>query len=135
MLNQRVTWPILVLLVVVSSTSSTHLRAQGLVWDFLGDAHIDGVRDHEKIHVGGHHGAFRAVQLRVSGEAIFFQRLIISYGNGTSEELTIGQRISPEGKTHIIDLPGTPRVLESVEFWYFSESWEHRPRVSLYGTR
>jgi len=109
--------------------------AHGRVWRFLGDTNIGGGEDHDKIQVGGRLGPFHAVQLRVSGDAIFIQLLVMHYSNGTSEKLTIGDRISPQGRTRTIDLTGEPRVLESVELWYFREPWEHRPRVSLYGTR
>jgi len=131
MLNKRVVFIVLLL----AAALSTSICAQSLVWNFLGDANIDDIHDHNKIQVSGRHGPFRAVQLRVTGDAIFFQRVVVFYGNGTSEELVIGHRIWPEGKTHIIDLAGDPRALESVELWYFKEPWEHHPRVSLYGTR
>jgi hypothetical protein len=111
----------------------TSLYARGLVWDFLGDTYIDGAQDHDRIQVGLRHGPFRAVQLRVSN-SIFIQRVVVYYVNGTSEELVIDDRVSPEGRTHVIDLTGEGRALESVELWYFKQHWEHRPRVILYGT-
>jgi hypothetical protein len=117
----------------LAAVFSTSLYGQGLFWSFLGDAQIDGIHDHNKIQVSGRYGPFRAVQLRVSGDAIFFDRVVVCYSNGTSEELAIGHRFSPGA--HVIDLLGEPRALESVELWYFKEPWEHRPRVTLYGTR
>jgi hypothetical protein len=123
---------VLALVVFLALVFDTCLYARGLIWNFLGDAHIDGAQDHERIRVGHRHGPFRAVQLRVS-EPIFIQRVVVYYVNGTSQELVIGGRVSPEGRTHVIDLTGEDRVLESVELWYFKERWEHRPQVILYG--
>jgi hypothetical protein len=114
---------------------SLPLYAHGLIWRFLGDTRIGGSHDHDKIQVDSRQGPFRAVQLRVSGDPVFCQRLVVNYSNGTSEELAIGDRISSQGSARIIDLAGEARVLKSVEFWYFRESWEHTPRISLYGTR
>jgi hypothetical protein len=111
----------------------TSLCARGLVWDFLGDTHIDGAQDHDSIRVGLRPGPFRAVQLRVS-DPIFIQRVVVYYANGTSEELVIDDRVSPEGRTHIINLNAEDRALGSVELWYFNEHWKHRPLVILYGT-
>ena len=111
------------------------LNAHGLLWQFLGDTRIGGGRDHDQIEIGRQQGPFRAVQLRVSGDAIFCQRLVVNYDNGTSQVLTIGDRISSEGRARIIDLTGEAPVLRSIEFWYFKEPWQHAPRVSLYGTR
>ena len=131
MQKKPVSWWIAVLLVFAVTVP---VYGEGVVWRFLGDTHIDGARDHDKIQVG-EQGTFRAVQLRVSGDPIFCQRVVVNFGNGTSKELAIGGRISSEGKANIIDLTGEPRALKSVELWYFKEPWAHYPRVSLYGTR
>lgn len=120
-------------------TLSTSLYAQegryGGRWDHLGDAHVDGGQDHDNIHVGRHDGRFRAIQLRVSGGGIYFERVVVHFGNGTQEELIIRDRIPSGGSTRAIDLPGERRVIESVELWYGKDKWEHRPKVSLYGIR
>jgi hypothetical protein len=104
-------------------------------WAYLGSAHVDGGIDHDSIHVGSSEGRFRAIQLRVSGGAIEFQRVVMHFGNGTQEELVIRERIPSGGVTRPIDLPGERRIIQSVELWYGKERWEHRPKVSLYGIR
>lgn len=129
-LKKRIAPALACLLALASITS---LPAPGQVWDFLGDAQIDGTRDHDKIHVTRRNGVFRAIQLRVSGDAIFFDRVVVHFGDGTSEERPVRDRIWPEGRNHIIDFPGE-RVVESVELWYYKEPWEHLPRVILYGS-
>jgi hypothetical protein len=131
MLKKQVVWALVVFLALVFDTS---LYARGLVWNFLSDTHIDGTQDHYRIPVGLRHGPFRAVQLRVS-DPIFIRRLVVHYANGTFDELAIGNRVSPEGQTQVIDLIVEGRALESVELWYFEEHWEHSPRVILYGTQ
>jgi hypothetical protein len=113
---------------------SVSLYAQG-EWAYLGNAHVDGGQDHDNIHVGRHDGRFRAIQLRVSGGEIFFERVVVHFGNGTQEELVVRDRIPSGGSTRAIDLPGDRRVIESVELWYGKGRWEHRPKVSLYGIR
>jgi len=74
------------------------------------------------------------IQLRVSGEAIFFDRLVVHIDDGTSQELIVSERISPGTRNYLLDLHGEG-PLESVEFWYYKEPWVHNPRVSLYGAR
>lgn len=110
------------------------LPVKGQVWDFLGITQIDGTRDHDKIRVTRRSGAFQAIQLRVSGDAIFFDRIVVHFGDGTSEALAVQGRIWPEGRNHIIGFSGERRVVESVEVWYYKEAWEHTPRVMLYGS-
>lgn len=104
-------------------------------WAHLGNAHVDGAQDHDNIRVGMRDGRFRAIQLRVSGGTINFERVIVHFGNGSQEDLVIRQRIRSGGRTRPIDLPGERRVIESVELWYGKDSWHRRPRVDLFGIR
>ena len=131
MLKKRITLP-LVCFAALACTASFPI--QGQVWDFLGVTQIDGTRDHDKIHVTRRNGVFRAIQLRVSGDAIFFDRVVVHFADGTSEASPVQGRIWPEGRNHIIGFSGESRVVESVEVWYYKEAWEHNPRVILYGS-
>jgi len=130
--RKRLTFLISMLL---TSGFADSLSASGQFWDFLGYTHVDGRLDHGEIQITRRNGVFQTIQLRVSGDAIFFDRLIIHFGNRTSEEFAVSDRISPEGKSYVIDLRGKGRVLESVELWYYKEAWAHNPRVSLYGVQ
>lgn len=104
-------------------------------WAFLGSRHVDGHRDHDVIRVGMRDGKFRAVQLRVTGGAVDFHRVVVHFGNGTSEEIAFRERIPDGGRTRAIDLPGERRVIRSVDLWYGKESWIRRPKVVLFGIR
>ena len=119
---------------LLTLASTIYLPARGQVWDFLGDAEISKTRDHEKIQVARRNAAIHTIQLRVSGDPIFFDRLVIHFGDGTFEEMTVQGRIWPGGKNRVIGLSGERRAVESVELWYYKEPWEHNPRVILYGS-
>lgn len=123
-----------VLACFLALAGTIYLPARGQVWDFLGDAQINGTRNHERIQVARYNAAFHTIQLRVSGDAIFFDRLVVHFADGSSEEMLFQGRIWPGGKNHVIDLSGKLRAIESVELWYYKEPWEHNPRVILYGS-
>ena len=129
MLRTRFSRPIAGFIALIFASS---LFARGRVWDFLGYTEVEGSRDHGKIQIARRGQVFHSIQLRVSGEAIFFDRLIVHFGNGASQEFVVSGRISPEGGNYLFDLPGE-RPLESVDLWYYKEHWGHNPRVSLYG--
>jgi hypothetical protein len=112
--------------------SSTTVFARGQFWDFLGDAQVDTSQDHGRIQITRRDGHFRTIQLRVNGEAIFLDRLVVHFADGTSQELMISGRISPEGGNYVINLLGE-RSLESIDLWYYKEPQGHTPRVTLYG--
>lgn len=102
-------------------------------WQFLGQSNVDGTRDHDNIRVNSRE-AFRAIQLRVQGGEIEFQRVVVHFENGADTEVEIRDRIRAGGQTRAIDLPGDRRRIESVEVWYGRENWgRRRPNLRLYG--
>lgn len=103
-------------------------------WEVLGQSHVDGRNDHDRIVVNSR-GMFRALQLGVRGGAIEFQRVVVHFENGGDSDLPIRDRIEDRGRTRTIDLPGDRRRIRSVEFWYSKERWRSRPTVNLWGMR
>lgn len=132
MLPKHFRYTTVALLTLAAATSAF---ARGQFWDFLGSTHVEGGQDHGVIQITRRNGLFHTIQLRVSGDAIFFDRLIVHFGDGASEEFVVSDRISPEGKNYVIDLHGEGHILENVELRYYKEAWEHNPKVSLYGIR
>ena len=123
---------VLVVLLLFIGFSST-LKAQR-EWIHLGDKHVDGNSDHDKISLGSSEGWFRQLQIRVEDAPVSFKRVVVHFGNGTAEELQFREVINPGGSTRAMDLRGQRRIIKSVEFWYekVSES-SKRPTVRLYG--
>jgi hypothetical protein len=106
--------------------------ARGQAWAFLGYTQVDRRLDHSIVQVTRRDCFFRTIRLRVS-DAIFFDRLVVHFDHGTSQELILSERLLPEGRNYVIDLVGEPRLLESVDLWYYKEPWTSNPKVSLYG--
>jgi hypothetical protein len=101
---------------------------------FLGSGRVNGGLDHDTIQAG-QQGTFRAIQLRVSGGAVNFLRIVVQYGNGTRSEIQVRSNIPSGGATRLIDLPGDRRIIQRVDFWYSKANWATLPKVSLYGVR
>ena len=105
-------------------------------WLFLGDKHVDGHSDHDKINMGKSEGTFRQLKIRVRYAPVVFQRVVVHFGNGADEELEFRDRINAGGETRPLDLRGTDRIIKSVEFWYEKAHWRERtPQVELYGRK
>ena len=110
------------------------LTAQSGDWIHLGDKHVDGHSDHDKISVGSSDGRFRQLQIRVDDAPVNFRRVVVHFGNGADEELQFRERINPGASTRAMDLRGRTRIIKSVEFWYEKANWgSNRPTVRLYG--
>jgi hypothetical protein len=104
-------------------------------WTLLGQRHIDGRADNDKIDIGRDNGRFRAIQFRVEGGTVMFDRIRVQYLNGETDEISVRSRIDDGGKTRIIDLPGNRRVIESISMWYAKRNWHSRPTVRVSGIR
>ena len=104
-------------------------------WVYLGEAHVDGDADHDKIKVGKSEGRFNAIQLRVDYAAIEFNHVVVHYGNGESEEVQVRQKIRAGDSTRDIHVNGRDRAIDSVELWYERGNYKNsrRPRVRLFG--
>ncbi len=123
---------LLVLFVLIPKADS---QPNGGRWLMLGTANVDGAVDHDNIQVGRSQGPLRALQLRVRGSAISFQRVIAHFENGQDQELQLRSVIRAGQSTRPLDLAGNRRNLRSVEFWYARANWGRRPSVILYGMR
>jgi len=104
-------------------------------WVYLGQSSVNGRVDRDRVYVGRGRGRFQRIQIRVDRSPIEFQRVVVHYANGRSEDLTIRQRIPAGGQTRAIDLRGDDRAINSVEFFYGRGRWGYgrEPRVRVYG--
>jgi hypothetical protein len=128
---------VLMLAMVLVAGANMAVQAQrgGGRWVLLGERHIDGRADNDKIDVGRDNGRFRAIQFRVEGGTVMFDRIRVKYLHGASEDISVRSEIQDGGKTRPIDLPGQHRVIESVSMWYSKRNWRSRPTVQVYGIR
>jgi hypothetical protein len=125
------TFIIAIAVTLMLTTASFAQRGGG--WQYLGQAHVDGGRDHDNISVGNQ-GRFRELALQVENGPIEFDHVIVHYANGHSEELSVRQVIPAGGQTRNIDLRGNDRRIVSVELYYGkARHREGRPMVKLFG--
>jgi len=123
----------LIALLGITLLAGVAAQAQGH-WQFLGESHVDGMADHDRIVITAAKGEYRAIQIKVERGPIEFHHVVVHFGNGSSETLQIRQHIPAGGETRVIELPGNHRIIESVEFWYAKANWhEDRPMVRLWG--
>ena len=109
-------------------------NAQRGGWDQLGTKEIEGRVDHDKIKCHGK-DMYRALQFRVSGAAVQFDRILVEYGNHKTRAYPFRILVPPNGSSPVLDLVGGERDITNVEFWYQKASWGKKPEVRLYGRR
>ncbi len=130
--KQRLTMVVAVLL-VFGLNGSAHAQ-RGAAWEHLGTKEIEGKVDHDKIKCHGN-DTYRALQFRVTGAAVKFDRIVVEYGNHKTRAYPFRIVVAPNGSSPVLDLIGGDRDITNVEFWYEKASWGKKPEVRLYGRR
>jgi hypothetical protein len=123
---------IAVVILGVITSSSAQVRGGG--WANLGNSHVDGHNDHDKISVHDH-GPFRALRLGTSGGAVKFDHLVVHFQNGESQHVRASFIVRDNSSSPAVDLAGAARKISSVELWYERGNWGSKPRVTLFGRR
>src|SRR5262245_62912817 len=108
--------------------------AKRAAWELLGTKEIEGRVDHDKINCHGK-DTYTALQFRVSGAAVQFDRIVVEYGNHNRQPYPFRMLVRANGASRVLDLAGGERDITSVEFWYEKASWGKKPEVRLYGRR
>lgn len=107
---------------------------RGGAWEHLGTKEIEGRADHDKINCHGNE-TYRALQFRVTGAAVQFDRIVVEYGNHKTRAYPFRMLVRANGASPVLDLVGGDRDITNVEFWYEKASWGKKPEVRLYGRR
>lgn len=103
-------------------------------WREIGSKEVDYNLDHDTMNITAWKGDFRRIRIGVSRAPVRFVRIVLTYGNGNTQEISIRSLIRPGGFSRSIDLRGRERVLNKVEFWYQSASLRRQKAVvTLYG--
>jgi hypothetical protein len=130
--GQRVT--IIAAALLVLSTALSAAAQRRAAWEHLGTKEIEGRVDHDEISVHGK-DTYTALQFRVSGAAVQFDRIVVEYGNHSNRAYPFRILVPPNGSSRVLDLVGGERDIASVKFWYEKASWGKKPEVRLYGRR
>jgi len=121
-------------LLLLGSAISVAAQRRAAAWEHLGTKEIEGRVDHDEISVHGK-DTYTALQFRVSGAAVQFDRIVVEYGNHSTRAYPFRILVPPNGSSRVLDLVGGERDIASVKFWYEKASWGNKPEVRLYGRR
>ena len=124
MLKKQLAWVLGALLILAVVAPAAHAKH----WVMLGTAHVDKSEDHKTIHVGSEAGQFHNIQLRVSGGAVDFQRVVVHFGDGTHEELAITERVRSGGKTQSSTFPVNAERSIALNFVTAKRTWTRAPK-------
>jgi hypothetical protein len=87
-------------------------------WNKLGERWVDGTRDRDVIPVGARAGAYRRIMIVVENSALEMQDVVVRFDDGSAFSPPTRHVFAANTRSHVIDLPGTRRNIQSVEFRY-----------------
>jgi hypothetical protein len=105
-------------------------------WVLLGERHVTDKLDHDTIVVTVADGRFHKLQLRVHDHAVQFHKVVVHFGDNSSQELALREVVRANGHTRPIDLAGGDRVIRSIDLWYDAQSVKGKgATVRVFGMR
>lgn len=103
-------------------------------WRLLGSKTVKAGLDRDVIKVTASRGVFKKLKIRVKGAPIYMQKMVVHYGNGTTQSLAIRKNIAQGSESRVMDLPGKNRAIKKIVFWYEKGNWTtKKPVVTLWG--
>ena len=89
-------------------------------WSRLGCKDIRFLADRDTLKVGQFDRRFSAVRLKVRKAAVEVSSLRITFGNGSRQDVRVGELIPPGGTSRPIELDGGNRAIDRIEMNYRS---------------
>lgn len=121
------------LLVINAACSSTSSTPQG-GWEQLGTRTVNFGLDRDEILVTAREGFFSALKLKVDRSALNMHKMVIHFGDGSTQDVELKGNFKAGQESRVIDLAGNRRVITSVVFWYDTKnSRRKRAIVELWG--
>ncbi|MDZ4729123.1 MAG: DUF2541 family protein [Xanthomonadales bacterium] len=126
----------LVLLSIVILTFALPESATAQNKVLLGERHVTDLSERDTINVGKDSGAFKSVQVKATGGAVEFKRVVIHFENG-SEQVFEKNRLLTKGKqSGQIDLDGDSRYIDKVVLYYEARTKGRKGAdITLWGVR
>ncbi|WP_298520358.1 DUF2541 family protein [uncultured Kordia sp.] len=107
-----------ILFIGLSSFDTASTETFTKKWEKLGSKKVNYRLDKDVIRVGKHEGTFKKLKLVVSKGAINMHKMVVHYGNGSTEEIKLKHNFSRRSDSRVIDLNGNKRFITKITFIY-----------------
>ena len=85
-------------------------------WDQLGTVRVSSPQSDQTVNVASGADPSDRIRVRVESASIVIERLVVTYVDGARYESGANLTFSNDHRTHEIDLPGSAKAIERVEF-------------------
>ncbi|MDH5381467.1 MAG: DUF2541 family protein [Cyclobacteriaceae bacterium] len=117
---------------VLFSTIWTTAAAQN--YQKLGTKKVDYAKNKDVITVGLRSGIFTKLKFEVSDGDLPLEKIIVTFGNGTKQEIPVRHNFGRGNSTKEIDLAGNRRIIKSITYVYDNKKAKNKKGViTAYG--
>ena len=116
---------VLFLFVGLSSftTSNIDLKRD---WIHLGSKKVNWGIEKDVIIVGANEGNFTKLKIKVTGGAVNMRKMLVTYGNGSTDNIPLKFHFKRGATSRVIDLKGNKRKIRKITFWYDTKNRSKR---------
>jgi len=115
----------------IFGSSFTTLDAPITKWKKLGQKKISFNLDKDVIRVGKKDGTFRKLKVVVTGGNVNMYKMLVEYGNGSKDRISLKHNFRKGSDSRIIDLEGGKRVIKDITLWYETKN-KSKKRATLH---
>ena len=132
---------ILFLVILALNTGAQQVRKPNPgppgTWKLIGTTEANFKADHDGIVVAGPFDNFRKVKFKVTDAPLNLYKLVITYENGTPDNIEVRENIPQGGESRVIDLNGVgTRRIRRIDFWYDTKGFlKGKAKVTMFGLK
>ena len=113
---------------------SSFSQPRKVKWDRLGSRLVDYRADFDVMQVGAKDGGFTKLKVMVTGGALNMHRMVITYMNGTKEEIQLRNSFARGTTSRVIDIKGGKRLIKNIKFVYDTKNIARKKaKIHVYG--
>ena len=110
-------------------------RAANAGWEVLGTRNVSRNVETDVLRVGALDGTFTKLKVKVTGGTVYMRRMVVTYGNGTKDEIPLKYVFKRGAESRVIDLRGGKRIISKITFVYDRKNTARRAKIWVGGRK
>jgi hypothetical protein len=104
-------------------------------WELLGSKNVSWQPEKDVLTIGASEGGFKKLKIKVTGGTVYVARMVVTYGNGTKDEIPLKYTFRKGAESRTIDLQGGARVIKKITFIYDRKSIAKNAKIWVAGKK
>ncbi|MFT5778466.1 MAG: hypothetical protein ACI837_001422 [Crocinitomicaceae bacterium] len=103
-------------------------------WEKLATRSVNYRVDFDIMPIGAKEGGFTKLRVAVTGGALNMHRMVVTYMNGTKEEIELRHNFAKGSTSRVIDIRGGKRLIKNIKFIYDTKNLARsKAKIHVFG--